>query len=254
MSPVDLVHDFSGPDGAPLVVLAGSLGSTRAMWDPQLPTLAERYRVLRVEHRGHGGSPAPPGPYAVADLAGDVLALLDRLGAPRVAFCGLSLGAIVGTWLAAHAPERISALVLCCTTAHFPDPGPWLDRAAAVRGAGTASIAPAVVARWFTPDWSREHPEVPAGALEMVAGVDDEGYAACCDAIAAWDGRDLLGSITAPTLVLAGTEDPATPVTPHAELLAAGIPGARLELLDGAHLATVEQAGRATALIADFVR
>lgn len=253
MSVIEVQYDTTGPDDAPVLVLSGSLGSTRAMWDPQVAALSDRFRVLRIEHRGHGGSPAPDGPYSIADLAGDVLGVLDRLDVPRVAFCGLSLGGMVGQWIAAHAPERVSALVLCCTSAHFPDPAPWLDRAAAVRGAGTGSIAPVVVGRWFTPAWSTAHRDAVADAVDMVSGADDGGYAACCEAIAAWDGRELLGSITARTLLLAGADDSATPLTAHLEVIAAGIPGARLEVLDGAHLLTVEQAERATALLAEHL-
>jgi 3-oxoadipate enol-lactonase len=248
---VALHHAVTGPADAPPLVLAGSLGSTLAMWDPQLDALSQRFRVVRIDHRGHGGSPVPPGPYRVADLAGDVLALLDALGLPRVAWCGLSLGGVVGQHLATEAPERISRLVLACTSAHWPDGTVWSDRAAAVRAHGTASIADAVVQRWFTPDWAAAHPDVVAGAVAQVAGTSDEGYAGCCDALRAWDHRSRLGAVAAPTLVLAGAADPATPVEPHARTLAEGVPGARLEVLDAAHLATVERAEQATALIAE---
>ncbi|MDQ3150387.1 MAG: 3-oxoadipate enol-lactonase [Actinomycetota bacterium] len=249
-----LHHDLSGPADAPVLVLAGSLGSTLAMWDPQVEALRDRFRVLRLDHRGHGGSPVPDGPYAIADLAGDTLELLDALGVERASFCGLSLGGMVGIWLGAHAPQRLSALVLCCTTARMPDVAPWGDRIRAVRAEGTASIADAVVEGWFTPGWAAAHPDVVAQSVAMIADTSDEGYAACCEAIAEWDGRDLLGRIEAPTLMLAAADDPATPVQPHAETIAAGIAGARLEVLDSAaHLATVERADAATALIADHV-
>jgi 3-oxoadipate enol-lactonase len=248
---VDLHHVDEGPRDAPALVLSGSLGSTLEMWRPQVAALAERFRVVRVDHRGHGGSPVPPGPYRMADLAGDVLALLDRLGLDRVAWCGLSLGGMVGMYLASEAPERISRLTLCCTTAHFPDPTPWEERIAAVSSGGTGPLAQGVVARWFTPDWAAAHADVVAEAEAMVAGTPDDGYLACCQAIEAWDHRDRLGAISAPTLVLAGSGDLATPVEPHARTLVEGIAGARLEVLDAAHLATVEVADRATALIAE---
>ncbi len=249
-----LHHEVSGPDDAPVLVLAGSLGSTLAMWEPQIAALRDRFRVLPVDHRGHGGSPVPSGPYAMADLAGDTLELLDSLGVGRAAFCGLSLGGMVGIWLGADAPERLSALVLCCTTAHFPDVTPWRERIRAVRADGTASIADAVVQRWFTPGWAAAHPDVVARLAAMVASTSGDGYVACCEAVAEWDGRDLLGCIAVPTLVLAAADDLTTPVQPHAETIAAGIPGARLEVLDsGAHIATIERADDATALIADHV-
>lgn len=247
-APLHFVDD--GPRDAPVLVLSGSLGSTVDMWRPQLPVLAERFRVIRVDHRGHGHSPVPPGPYRVSDLAGDVLALLDGLGLDRVAWCGLSMGAMVGMYLGSEAPERLSSLTLCCTTAHFPDPTPWRDRIAAVAVGGTGPIADAVVARWFTPDWAAAHPDAVATAVAMVAGTPDEGYLACCQAIEAWDHRDRLPAVVVPTLVIAGSADPSTPVEPHARVLVENIPDAHLEVLDAAHLATIERPESATRLIA----
>jgi 3-oxoadipate enol-lactonase len=247
---VPLHHVESGPSDGPVLVLSGSLGSTLAMWRPQVQPLSERFRLIRIDHRGHGGSPVPPGPYRMADLAGDAIALLDALGVQRVAWCGLSLGGMVGMYLASEHPERIRTLTLCCTSAYFPDRTPWRDRIAAVAEGGTAPIAGDVVARWFTPGWAAAHPEVVAEARAMVADTPDDGYLACCQAVEVWDHRDRLGAITAPTLVIGGAEDPATPVEPHARTLAGGIPGARLEVLEAAHLATVERAEQATPLIA----
>lgn len=247
---VALHHLDQGPRAAPALVLCGSLGSTLEMWSPQVAPLTERFRVVRVDHRGHGGSPVPPGPYRIADLAGDVLALLDALGLDRVAYCGLSMGGCVGLHLASEAPERISALTLCCTSSHWPDPGVWTDRIAAVGSGGTASIAETVVSRWFTAEWAAAHPEVVADAIGQVAGTPDDGYAACCAALRDFDHRDRLAAITVPTLVIAGSADPSTPVEPHARTIVDGIPGARLEVLDTAHLATIERSERATELIA----
>jgi 3-oxoadipate enol-lactonase len=246
---VALHHVDEGPRDAPAIVLSGSLGSTLEMWRPQVGPLTERFRVIRVDHRGHGGSPAPPGPYRIADLAGDALALLDRLGLEHVVWCGLSIGGMVGMHLASEAPERISRLVLCCTTAHFPDTTVWEERITAVSAGGTGPLADGIVSRWFTPDWAARHPEVVAETAAMVAGTSDAGYVACCQALQVWDHRDRLGAITAPTLVIAGAADPSTPVEPHARTIAEGIPGARLEVLDAAHLATIEAADRATPLV-----
>jgi 3-oxoadipate enol-lactonase len=248
---VALHHVDEGPRDAPVLVLSGSLGSTLEMWRPQLPALTERFRVVRVDHRGHGGSPVPDGPYAMADLAADALALLDDLGLDRVAWCGLSLGGMVGMDLASEAPERLSSLTLCCTSAHFPDAQVWRDRIAAVRDGGTAPIAATVVQRWFTPDWAAAHPDALAEATDMVATTPDAGYLACCQAIEVWDHRHRLPAIELPTLVIAGSADQSTPVEPHARTIAEGIPGARLEVLDAAHLATIERAAEATPLIAD---
>jgi 3-oxoadipate enol-lactonase len=248
---VALHHVDEGPRDAPVLVLSGSLGSTVEMWRPQVAPLTERFRVIRIDHRGHGGSPVPPGPYRVADLAGDVLALLDSLGLDRVAWCGLSLGGVVGQYLASETPQRISRLTLCCTSPHWPDPSVWEQRIAAVTASGTGAIAASVVERWFTPEWAAAHPEVVADAVAQVAGTPDAGYAGCCEALRVWDHRPRLGAITAPTLVVAGGQDPATPVEPHARTLAEGIPGARLEVLDAAHLATIERPEQCTALIVE---
>lgn len=253
MSGTEVCYEITGPADAPVIMFAGALGSTLRMWDPQVDALAGRFRVLRYDHRGHGGSPAPPGPYRMADLGGDALALLDRLGIERVAFCGLSLGGMVGIWLGEHAPDRLDSLVLCCTTARFPDPAPWYERAATVREKGTESVAPTIVSRWYTPGWAAEHPDVVDRTLGMITGADDEGYAGCAEAIAEWDGRDLLGTIGTPTLVIGAAQDASTPVTPHLEALAAAIPGAGLHVLDAAHLVTVELAAQANALISAHV-
>lgn len=250
MTTVALHHLDEGPRDAPVIVLSGSLGSTVEMWRPQVPRLTEHFRVIRVDHRGHGGSPTPAGPYRMADLAGDAIALLDELGLERVAWCGLSIGGMVGMYLGSEAPERLTSLTLCCTSAHFPDPSTWTGRIAAVTNGGTESIAEAVVARWFTSAWAAKHPAVVAEAVAMVTGTPDDGYVACCDALRAWDHRDRLPAVAVPTLVIAGSADLATPVDPHSLTLVENISGARMELLDGAHLATVEQAAAATKLIA----
>ncbi|MFF3441573.1 3-oxoadipate enol-lactonase [Streptosporangium sp. NPDC002721] len=230
-----LYHEIEGPADGPPLVLAGSLGTTLEMWDPQMEALTERFRVVRFDHRGHGRSPAT-GRCSIADLAGDVLDLLDLLGLPRVSFAGLSLGGMTGMWLAAHAPGRIDRLALLCTSAKLGTPESWAERADAVRGAGTASIAEAAMARWFTPAFTGREPYAT-----MLGGISAEGYAACCEAVGAMDLRPDLPLISAPTLVLAGADDPATPPE-HAERIVEGIAGSRLVVLDGAaHLANVER-------------
>jgi 3-oxoadipate enol-lactonase len=237
----ELHHRFDGPEGAPVVVLSNSLGMALGMWDAQVPALSERFRVLRYDQRGHGGTPASPGPYAIADLGRDALALLDELGLERVAWCGCSLGGMTGLWLAINAPERIDRLALCCTTAHLPPRETWIERAATARDQGMEPLVDAALARWFTPSLFERRPEAISAARLMLLAVDPEGYAGCCEAIADHDLRDSLGRIEAPTLIIAGADDPATPPD-HARLMEAGIDGARLVVLDDArHLANIER-------------
>ncbi|MEV4622076.1 3-oxoadipate enol-lactonase [Asanoa sp. NPDC049573] len=241
-----LAHEVSGPAGAPVVVLGGSLGTTGAMWAPQVAALRDECQVVVFDHRGHGGSASPPGPYAIEDLGKDVLALLDHLGVDRVRYAGLSLGGMVGMWLAAHAPERVDRLALLCTAAHLPPASGWRQRAATVRTAGMGAVVDAVVARWFTPGFP---PEVVAEFAAAFLTIDPEGYAGCCEAIAGMDLRPVLGSVAAPTLVVAGADDPATPPR-LAETIVEGVRGAELVVLpDAAHLASVERSGAVTALL-----
>ncbi|MDG4786890.1 3-oxoadipate enol-lactonase [Micromonospora sp. WMMD1102] len=238
-----------GPSGAPALVLGSSLGTSGAMWLPQLPALTRRYRVIRYDHLGHGDSDVPAGPYTIAELGRAVLGLLDDLDLPRVSYAGLSLGGMVGMWLAANAPERIDRLVLLCTSAWLGPAAGWRDRAAATRTGGMETVADAVLGRWFTPDFAVRRPELVAAYRSMLTATPPEGYAGCCEAIAAMDLRDDLARIAAPTLVLAGADDPAVPVE-HARLLADRIPGAGLGIIDGAaHLASVEQPDRVGRLI-----
>jgi len=248
--PVQLSASLDGAAGAPVLVLGNSLGTTRDLWQPQLAALGAQFRLLRYEHRGHGGSPAPPGPYTIAGLGADVLALLDGFGIETAYYCGVSLGGMVGMWLAANAPSRIGALALCCTSARLPPAQLWTDRAALVRSTGLASISQQVVGRWFTPAFSGRHPGTVASFVTtMEERIVPEGYAGCCEAIAAMDLRPMLASVTARTLVIAGAEDPATPPW-HGALIAAAIPGARLRVIRGAaHLANVSQAAEITAAL-----
>jgi 3-oxoadipate enol-lactonase len=217
-----------------------------------VPGLAERFRVITYDTRGHGESPAPAGPYTLDDLVDDLVALLDEVGAQRAHVAGLSLGGMTAMRLAARDPERVDRLALLCTSAK-PDPTPFLDRATAVRSGGTAPLAPAVAGRWLTPAYAAEHPDLVATLEAMIAGADDAGYACCCEVVAAVDLREDCARITAPTLVVSGWEDLALPPA-HQQLIADAIPGAELITVSpGAHLANLEQPVRVTgALLGHF--
>ncbi|GAB3205103.1 3-oxoadipate enol-lactonase [Marinactinospora thermotolerans] len=252
---VDVHHVIDGPEDAPVLILGGSLGSTLEMWEPQVADLARDLRVVRYDMRGHGRSPVPGGPYTIADLGADVVRLLDRLGVRRAHFAGLSIGGMTGMWLGAHAPERIDRLALLCTSALLGPPEGWSRRAATVRAEGTGAVAAGVVERWFTPGFAHAEPAVVERMTSMVAATPAEGYAGCCAAIERMDLRPDLPAIAAPTLVVAGADDPATPPA-HAELIADAVPGARLEVVGpGAHLASWERADQVNPLLrAHFVR
>ena len=239
-----------GPDDAPWLVLGSSLGTTRAMWQTALAPLSRHFRVLRYDHRGHGASEVPPGPYAIDDLGADVVAMLDAVGADRVNYAGISLGGMVGIWLAIHAPERIDRLGLVCTSAHLPPASAWTERADTVLRHGMSAIADPVVGRWFTPSFAEASPDVVAAARNQLTGTEPVGYAGCCAAIAAMDQRAGVPRITAPTLVIAAADDPAIPPR-HGREIADAVPGARFELVPGAHIAAIESPDAVSALLID---
>ena len=246
-------YRIEGPEDAPVLVLANSLGTTTEMWDPQAPALRERFRLVRYDHRGQGASAVPPGPYTMDDLGGDVLSLMDRLGVERFSFCGLSIGGMVGMWLASEAPDRVERLILCCTAARFDPPDAWDDRAKTVRARGVGAIADAVLERWFTPAFREERPDVLKWAAGMLQDSPPEGYASCCEAIRDADLRPGLGAISAPTLVIAGADDPAAPVE-KAEIMRSGIPDSRLVIVErAAHIANVERPEEVTGEILDHL-
>ncbi len=254
MSEVHLASCLEGPDGALPVILANPIGTSRAIWDAQARLLREDYRLLRFELRGHGEpgarSDAPPGPYSIAELGTDVLSLMREYGLTAAAYCGISIGGMIGLWLAANAPERISSLVVCCTAlTPMPSRQAWLDRAALVSSSGMAAISEMIPPRWFTPDFIAREPAAVAFVMDMLHGTDPGGYAGCGEAIAEMDLRPALGSIKAPTLVISGAEDQAAPPW-HGAATALGIPDSRLVVIRGAsHLAPYQTPGPVTSAI-----
>jgi 3-oxoadipate enol-lactonase len=252
MNPVvDLHHRVEGPHDAPALVLLHAIGTSLRMWAPQAPELSRERRLISVDLRGHGRSPVPPGPYAMDDLARDVVALLDRLDVERASICGLSLGAMVGITMAAIAPERVDRLIAACVVAVPSSPSAWHDRAQRVQAGGTAAISELVVERWGYRDRA---PSIAAFVLEMLVATAPDGYAGCCEAIAGMDLRPALPLVTAPTLLLAGSDDPAAPPSVAREM-AAAMPSARVTVIDGAaHLVNVEVPDATTEAILEHLR
>jgi 3-oxoadipate enol-lactonase len=240
-SMIDLHHVIDGPEDAPVLVLGPSIGTNLGLFDAQAAALADRYRVVRFDLPGHGGTPAPPGPYSIAGLAGDVIGLVDALGIERFHYGGVSIGGAIGQWLGIHHGDRLLSLTICASAARFADPESWPARAATVRAEGTEAMLASRPGTWFTHDFARERPAEAERLLDMLRATDREGYAGCCEAIATFDVRADLGRISVPTLVVAGADDPATTVEMMREI-ADGIPGAEFVVVShAAHLVNAEQ-------------
>jgi len=243
---------IDGDVGRPPLLLSNSLGTTFRMWDAQMPTLRGAFRVIRYDSRGHGQSDAPAGDYTIGRLADDALAVLDSLHIETAAFVGLSKGGMVGQWLGAHAPHRLTRLVLANTAASMGPAQAWQTRLETVMREGMGAITQAVLERWFTPGFRDAAPGAIAPVRDMLLATAPQGYAGCCAAIRDMDQRPTLHAISVPTLVIGGLQDPATPPA-KAEEIAANVPGARLTMLDAAHLSNIEQPQAFTAALLDFL-
>ena len=244
--------EVQGSDGAPALMLSNSLGTSLRMWDGQAAEFAKHFRVVRYDRRGHGKSGVPKGPYSMERLGRDALAILDALDIKKTNWCGLSMGGMVGQWLGANAPERVEKLVLSNTNCYYPDKAPWADRIKLVRQKGLASFVGMNMERWFTKGFRDQSAAKVAEFTEMFVATDVEGYVGCIGAISAMDHRALLPKIKAPTLIIAGKYDPATTVE-QAEYLRDHIPGAKLVVLEAAHISNVEQPQAYTKAALDFL-
>ncbi|WP_136415317.1 3-oxoadipate enol-lactonase [Herbaspirillum sp. ST 5-3] len=248
-----LHYRIDGRDDAPCLVLSNSLGTNFDMWTPQMPALIEHFRVIRYDTRGHGKSSVPGGPYSIEQLGNDVVALLDHLEIERTHFCGLSMGGMTGIWLGIHRPERIDRLVLCNTSAQIGSAELWNARIDKVKQEGMASIVPAVIDRWFTSDFQRTAPVQVNLVRDMLLGASPEGYVGNCAAVRDMDERANVHRISAPTLVIAGRFDLATPAA-EGKRVADSIAGARYVELNAAHLSNWEAAQAFTTQVVDFLR
>jgi len=248
-------YQLDGPAGAPVITLSHSLAASLEMWEPQLPALTRRFRVLRYDTRGHGGSEVPPGAYTLRLLADDVRGLLGALGIERTHFIGLSLGGMIGQTIALEHPEILGRLVLADTASHMPpESGPlWDERIAKVEREGMAARVEETIGRWFTPPFIARSPDLVDRIRMLIRTTPPQGFIGCSRAIQRLNCTDRLGEIKAPTLIIVGADDLGTPVA-ASEVMQQRIPGSKLVVLESAaHLSNIEQAERFNQAVMTFL-
>jgi 3-oxoadipate enol-lactonase len=245
-------YQLDGLANAPVVVFSNSLGTNLSMWDRQTPALAQKFRVLRYDMRGHGLSSITPGPYTIEGLARDVVGLLDALKIESAHFCGLSVGGALGQWLGVNAASRFKSLVLSNTAARIGTVDTWNTRIKNVREGGMAAIADAVIARWFTESFVKKSPDPVEATRQMLLHTPPDGYVATCAALREMDQRETVARVSVRTLVIAGAKDGVT--TPaDARFLVERIHGARYVELNAAHLSNIEDADAFTDALIKFI-
>ena len=247
-----LFYRLEGDDSKPVLVFSHSLGCDHGMWDAQTRDLLPHFRILRYDTRGHGASDVPPGDYSIERLGRDVIAVIDELGIGKFAFCGLSMGGMIGQWLAASVPDRITRLVLANTSPRM-DTAAMETRRKTVLEGGMSAVAEMVLGRFFTPETLAGHNPDVASVRRTVLNTDPIGYAGCCAAIRDMDQTGLLPRIRVPTLIVVGDRDVSTPWTGHGEVLSGGIANARVVHLPTAHLANIERPRSFSCALLDFL-
>ncbi|MDY7577196.1 3-oxoadipate enol-lactonase [Herbaspirillum sp. RTI4] len=245
-------YSLHGPAGAPVLLFANSLGTDYSLWDYQASRLLSQYRVLRYDARGHGGSSVSTTFVTLAQLGGDVIGLLDALEVEQVHFCGISMGGMIGLWLAIHAGERLNTLVVANSAARIGTAEGWRTRAE-LTATGMDAIADGAASRWFTADFIARSPELVQRYVEGLRKCSPAGYASGCQALAEADLRDAISTIKTPTLIIAGSHDPVTTVD-DALFMQSNIPDAVLEQLDASHLSNLEAPVEFTHLLQEFLR
>ena len=245
--------EVTGSDSAPALMLSNSLGTNLHMWDDQAGEWAKHFRLIRYDRRGHGKSGVPKGPYSMERFGRDVLNVLDALKIKNSNWCGLSRGGMVGLWLGAYAPDRVEKLVLSNTNFHYADKGPWNDRIKFVREKGLAALVEPNMERWFTAGFRARAPQAIARMKEMFLATDPAGYIASSEAVRDMDFTASNPRITAPVLVIVGSQDPATPPA-AGEAIVKQIKGAKLAALDAAHISNIEQPQLYTETVLNFLK
>lgn len=235
----ELYYEYSGPEGAPVLVLSNSLGTNLHIWDGQIADFTKHFRLLRYDTRGHGKSSVTPGPYSLAQLSDDVLRLLEALQLSQVFFCGVSMGGMTAMFLGIHAPFRLTKIVTCSAAAKIGTPESWNARIDAVKKGGMKAVASTVIERWFTPPFCTTHPAEMAKMQAILESTNPDGYIANCAAVRDMDLRDSLTAINIPALIISGTFDPgATPA--DGRYLAEHIPGSRFFEIAASHISNIE--------------
>ena len=234
-------YDLSGPADAPVVAMSHSLASSLVMWDPQLAVLSTKYRVLRIDTRGHGLTDAPAGEYTLDQLGNDMIAVLDRLDIAKAHWVGLSMGGMIGQNLALNHGDRLASLSICNSTSQVPEAmrGVWDDRIKTARDGGMAAVVDGTLERWFTDEYrAKQTPQFDQVRMEILRTPVD-GFAGCCAAIRQLDYTDRLGTVTTPTLIITGEFDPGTPLA-ASQVMNEKIPGSELVVLPVRHFSNVE--------------
>jgi 3-oxoadipate enol-lactonase len=249
---VRIAYRVDGPEGAPAIVLSNSMGCTMAMWEPQIAALTERYRVIRYDRRGHGASDAPDGDYTIALLAEEAIAVVDAAGVDKAHWCGLSIGAMTGLWLATHNPERIGRLVAASCAVHMPPADIWNGRIRMAKSRGTAPLAEPTMKLWFTDAFRAENPDAVERVRADFATTATEGFCGCCAAMRDMDQRKTIRAISQPVLVIAGSDDTGTTATDAAAIIAR-VPDARGLILKASHILNVERAANFNRALLDFL-
>ena len=246
-------YEVTGTESAPPIVLHHPLATSLSIWDELTAALVPRYRVVRFDARGHGKTEATKGAYSFETLTADTIGLMDHLRIERAHFLGLSMGGMVGQWLGANAPHRVERLILSNTNFHYADKGPWNDRIKFVREKGLAALVDPNMERWFTAGFRARAPQAIARMKEMFLATDPAGYIASSEAVRDMDFTASNPRIGAPTLVIVGKQDPATPPS-AGEAIVRQIKGAKLAALDAAHISNIEQPQLYTETVLNFLR
>lgn len=245
-------YEFSGLEAGPVLVFSHPLGTDLTMWDGQAADFGKKFRVLRYDKRGHGGSSSPAGPYTIEQMGRDAVALLDHLKVEKVNYCGLSIGGQTGMWLGVNAPERLNKLILSNTAAKIGNDDGWNARIDTVRKGGVKSVSKVVIDRWFTPEFQAKAPAEIEKIRAVFERSDETGYIGCCQAVQTFDFREKVSGVRVPTLVIAGTHDPAT--TPvDTKSVADRIAGSKFVELSASHLSNIEQREKYSAAVAEFL-